>query len=179
MSSAQEQTLITLPRDLLFSILNELDDDAFADLCATSRFFRDICQDQQYWKLRYIQRFGVSKRNYIDEYRLKTKRTSALDEFPVDNIDEDVANETFLREYVWGDSAKGRKYFRKYRHIIDVDYDDGYFFVRAAEQNDEKMLRMLLAKNPKSDLSQAVAVARRDGYDSFVKTLLQYIYSHP
>ena len=84
-----------------------------------------------------------------------------------------------MREYVWGDSAKGRKYFRKYSHIIDVDYEDGYFFVKAVEQNDEKMLKMLLAKNPKSDLSQAVTVARRDGYDSLVKILLQYIYSRP
>ena len=173
-SLTQEQTLITLPKDVLFSILNELDDDTFADLCATSRFLQNICQDQYYWKLRYINRFGKSKRNYIEEYRLKSNQV-ALNKISEYNIDRDLARETFQEEYVWGDSEKARDYFKKYGHLIDVDYDEGYFLIRAADYGDERMLRMLLAKKPKADLSVAINAAQRARCDGCVRMLTSYI----
>ena len=91
-----------------------------------------------------------------------------------DPVKEEVA-EIFKYEYVFKDSDKARKYFMKYGHLIDVDYDDGYLITKAAEQNDEELLKLFLARKPQSDLSNALFVARRDGYDGCVKLLHDYV----
>jgi hypothetical protein len=54
----------TLPKDVLLLILSKLDDEDILDVSATNRHFRKICENNLFWKLRAIEKFGTEILNY-------------------------------------------------------------------------------------------------------------------
>jgi hypothetical protein len=49
--------LESLPNEILYQVVLDLDDSALFQLCKTSRRFADPCQDEDFWRQRYFLRY--------------------------------------------------------------------------------------------------------------------------
>ena len=61
-----EQRIQNLPTELQFDILNLLEDDELSQICQTSRFFRDLCSNRLFWKIRHEESFGKLDQDFED-----------------------------------------------------------------------------------------------------------------
>jgi hypothetical protein len=82
---------------------------------------------------------------------------------------EKYPNEKFKEEYIFGDKEKAREYLDR----IDVDYDEGYFLIKAAQKGDVEVLRALLEREARVGLDDALGAAAREGDIECAKVLIQ------
>ena len=52
------ENLLTLPRDILFSLLSGLDFTSLSRICSSSKEFDSICQDPAFWAFKYTHNFN-------------------------------------------------------------------------------------------------------------------------
>jgi hypothetical protein len=83
---------------------------------------------------------------------------------------EDV-NEYFESLYTDGKRTEAMKYFDK----INVDYDEGIFLLRAAEDNDVELVEFLLEKKPQLGVFDALEQAAYFGHIKSTELLLNYL----
>lgn len=57
--------------------------------------------------------------------------------------------------------------------LIDANYEDGYFFIRAAQHNDLNLLKLLYQKDSNVDLYDCLLASSRRGYIEIVKFLVE------
>jgi len=83
---------------------------------------------------------------------------------------EDV-NERFESLYTDDKRTEAMEYFDK----INVDYDNGIFLLRAAEDNDVALVKLLLEKKPQLGVFDALEQAAYFGHIKSIKLLLNYL----
>jgi hypothetical protein len=74
---------LTKTRDIDKKILDDLDDKSLLNFCKTSKYGEMLCQDETFWKRRFISKFGAADKNpdrkwkdfylkivyYLDKYK--------------------------------------------------------------------------------------------------------------
>ena len=92
-------------KDLDLKILLELDDRSLLNSCATNKRIYDICNNEPFWKDKYVKRFGETASKYKPSERTwKNHYMSTV--IDLDKFFEDPY--TFLKYILW--SPKGAKY---------------------------------------------------------------------
>lgn len=100
----------------------------------------------------------------------KNEASSPIGEAPSSEDDEDF-NERFENLYIAGDKKGAMEYFDK----IDVNYDDGIFILRAAEEGDDQLVSHLLEKGAKAGIFDAFAQAAHRGKQEATRTLIRHL----
>ena len=84
----------TLPRDIQYAILIQLDWPELGQICATNKAFHELCSNELYWRSKYLSDFGepytgseFAKEGYFNRYLQKVKEE--LYQTIYDRIDEE------------------------------------------------------------------------------------------
>ena len=59
----QIEKSLTGNKDADFLILNQLDDASLLSFCMTSKYGRNLCQDETFWRNRFFKTFGRHKKS--------------------------------------------------------------------------------------------------------------------
>jgi hypothetical protein len=153
-----------------------------ADLFVASEFMRKLAENlESSWRVPSQSRscFSAEEEVRIRDFALQLKPCSELKNTPIVPAEEKVeatesiedVNERFESLYTVGK----RKAAMEYLDQINVDYDEGIFILRAAEDNDSELVQLLLEKKPQLGVFDAFEQAAHLGHVKSTQLLLEYL----
>ena len=102
-------------RDTDFLIMEKLDDKSLLNLCLTNKRASVLCREQNFWKRRFVSKFGETAAKYKPEQRSwknhYLKVIIDLDRFSENPVD-------FLNYIVWGNEGAKNSHFVNYGESI-------------------------------------------------------------